>query len=59
MDDLEELNFNELTGDNKNKPLTIKITFRNVNDLENAEQEIAKIVSKYNKAFYSVSSGEL
>ena len=52
---LEEPDFNELTEDNKNKPPTIKITFRNVNDLENAEEEIAKIINKYEKAFYSVS----
>jgi len=58
-DDLEEPDFNELTAENNNKPPTIKITFANENDLQNAEEEIAKIVSKYNKAFYSVSSGEL
>ena len=55
-DDLEEPDFNELTEDNNNKPPTIKITFKNVKDLENAEKDIAKIVSKYEKAFYSVSS---
>ena len=58
-DDLEEPDFNELTEDNNNKPPTIKITFANENDLQNAEEEISKIVSKYNKAFYSVSAGEL
>lgn len=52
---LEEPDFNELTDNNKNKPPTIKITFKNVNDLENAEEEIAKIINKYEKAFYSVS----
>ena len=51
--------FNELTEDNNNKPPTIKITFANENDLQNAEEEIAKIVSKYDKAIYSVSAGEL
>ena len=58
-DDLEEPDFNELTEDNNNKPPTIKITFANENDLQNAEEEIAKIVSKYDKAIYSVSAGEL
>jgi len=59
QDDLEEPDFNELTDDNKNKPPTIKITFNNINDLQNAEKEIATIVNKYNKAIYSVSAGEL
>tara|TARA_R100000988_G_scaffold98635_1_gene66931 strand:+ start:68 stop:610 length:543 start_codon:yes stop_codon:yes gene_type:complete len=58
-DDLEEPDFNELTEENKNKPSVIKITFANKNDLQNAEEEISKIVSKYNKAIYSVSAGEL
>ena len=58
-DDLEEPDFNDLTAENKNKPPIIKITFANINDLQNAEKEIAKIVSKYNKAIYSVSAGEL
>ncbi len=58
-DELEEPNFNELTEDNNNKPPTLKITFANENDLQNAEEEIAKIVSKYAKAIYSVSAGEL
>ena len=59
QDDLEEPDFNELTEDNNNKPPTIKITFANENDLQNAEEEIAKIVSNYEKAIYSVSAGEL
>jgi len=58
-DDLEEPLFDELTEENKNKPFVIKITFANINDLQNAEKEIAQIVNKYNKAIYSVSAGEL
>jgi len=58
-DDLEEPDFNDLTAENNNKPPTIKITFASENDLQNAEAEITKIVSKYQKAFYSVSAGEL
>ena len=54
-DDLQEPDFNELTADNK-KEAVIKITFKNEEHLEEAEKEIAKIVSKYEKAFYSVSS---
>ena len=58
-DDLEEPDFDQLTAENNNKPATIKITFANEKDLQNAEEEIAEIVSKYEKAFYSVSAGEL
>ena len=54
-DDLEEPDFNELTDDSK-KDAVIKITFKNEEHLEDAEEEIAKLVSKYEKAFYSVSS---
>ena len=54
-DDLEEPDFNELT-DNSKKDAVIKITFKNEEHLEDAEKEIANIVSKYEKAFYSVSS---
>ena len=54
-DDLEEPDFNELT-DSNSKDSVIRITFKNEEHLEDAEKEIAKIVSKYEKAFYSVSS---
>tara|TARA_R110002012_G_scaffold304946_1_gene508769 strand:- start:269 stop:805 length:537 start_codon:yes stop_codon:yes gene_type:complete len=54
-DDLEEPDFNELT-DSNTKDSVIKITFKNEEHLEDAEKEIANIVSKYEKAFYSVSS---
>jgi hypothetical protein len=37
----------------------MKITFKTKNDLESAEKDIAEIVDKYEKAFYSVSAGEL
>ena len=58
-DDLEEPLFEELTEENKNKPSVIKITFANINDLQNAENQIAQIVNKYEKAIYSISAGEL
>jgi len=54
-DDLEEPDFNDLTDDSK-KDAVIRITFKNEEHLEDAEKEISKIVSKYEKAFYSVSS---
>ena len=58
-DDLEEPEFDELTSISDDKPPTMKITFKNKNDLENAEKDIAEIVDKYEKAFYSDSAGEL
>ena len=58
-DDLEEPLFDELTEENKNKPSVIKITFANIKDLQNAENQIAQIVNKYEKAIYSISAGEL
>ena len=54
-DDLEEPDFNDLTDDSKKDPV-MKITFKSEKDLEDAEIEISKIVGKYEKAFYSVSS---
>ena len=58
-DDIEEPSFDELTADKIDKPPTMKITFKTKNDLESAEKDIAEIVDKYEKAFYSVSAGEL
>jgi len=58
-DHIEEPDFEELTADDNNKPPTMKITFKNKNDLENAEIYISKILDKYDKAYYSVSAGEL
>ena len=50
----------ELIGDDKNKPPTIKITFESVDDLQQAEIDITEIIDrKYPKAFFSVSAGEL
>jgi len=58
-DQIVEPDFEELTADDSNKPPTMKITFKNKNDLENAEIYISKILDKYDKAYYSVSAGEL
>jgi ParB-like chromosome segregation protein Spo0J len=50
----------ELTGQEKNNPPTIKITFETVEDLQQAEIDITELIDrKYKKAFFSVSAGEL
>jgi ParB-like chromosome segregation protein Spo0J len=50
----------ELIGEEKNKPPVIKITFVNVEQLQEAEIDIVELIDrKYPKAFFSVSAGEL
>lgn len=50
----------ELIGEEKNKPPTLKITFENIDDLQKAEIDIAELIDrKYPKAFFSVSAGEI
>ena len=50
----------ELIGDDKNKPATMKITFDSPEQLQQAELEIQELLDrKYPKAFFSVSAGEI
>lgn len=50
----------ELIGDDKNKPATMKITFDSPEQLQEAEIEIQELLDrKYPKAFFSVSAGEI
>lgn len=50
----------ELIAELKEKPPTMKITFVNVQQLENAKSDIDKLIEeKYPNAFYSVSCGEI
>ena len=50
----------ELIGDDKNKPATMKITFDSPEQLQQAEIEIQELLDrKYPKAFFSVSAGEI
>lgn len=51
----EEPNFNDLVGEEKDNKPTLKITFSNIFDLENAEIELKSILEKYKGSFYSVS----
>ena len=57
---MDEPSLDELIGEEKNKPATIKITFKTVEQLQEAEKDIQELIDrKYHGAFYSVSAGEL
>jgi ParB-like chromosome segregation protein Spo0J len=50
----------DLIGEEKNKPATMKITFKNVEQLQEAENDIIELIDrKYKGAYFSVSAGEL
>ena len=50
----------ELIGEEKNKPATMKITFTSSEQLQSAEIDIQELLDrKYQGAFFSVSAGEL
>jgi len=50
----------ELIGEEKNKPPTLKITFESPEQLQKAEIDIQELIDrKYNGAYFSVSAGEL
>ena len=55
-----EPSLDELIGDEKNKPATMKITFESPEQLQKAEIDITELIDrKYKGAFYSVSAGEI
>jgi hypothetical protein len=55
-----EPNLDELIGDEKNKPATLKITFESPEQLQQAEIDIQELLDrKYQGAYFSVSAGEL
>jgi len=50
----------DLIGEDKNKPPTMKITFPTPEDLQTCESEIQEVINRLcPKAYYSVSAGEL
>lgn len=50
----------ELIGEEKNKPPTMKITFKSPEQLQSAELDIIELIdSKYKGAYFSVSAGEI
>ena len=57
---MDEPSLEELIGEEKNKPATMKITFTSPEQLQEAENDIQELIDrKFNGAFYSVSAGEL
>jgi ParB-like chromosome segregation protein Spo0J len=55
-----EPTIDELIGEEKNKPPTIKITFETIEQLQKAEIDIQELLDrKYNGAYFSVSAGEI
>jgi hypothetical protein len=59
-DMFEEPSAEDLIGEEKNKPATMKITFESPEQLQKAEIDIQEILDrKYQGAYFSVSAGEL
>jgi len=57
---LEMPSDDELIGEEKNKPATMKITFESPEQLQKAEVDIQELLDrKYKGAYFSVSAGEL
>ena len=55
-----EPSFDDLIGEEKNKPATMKITFTSPEQLQKAEIEIQEILDRnYSGAYFSVSAGEI
>ena len=56
----DEPSYEDLIGEEKNKPASMKITFKTVEQLQEAENDIQELIDrKFQGAFYSVSAGEL
>jgi hypothetical protein len=56
----KEPDFEDLIGEEKNKPATMKITFDSPEQLQKAEIDIQELLNKkYQGAYLSVSAGEL
>jgi hypothetical protein len=57
---MQEPNYEDLIGEEKNKPPTMKITFESPEQLQKAEIDIQELLDrKYNGAYFSVNAGEL
>ena len=55
-----EPTLDELIGQEKNNPPTIKLTFENIEQLQEAENDIRELIDrKYKGAFFSVSAGNI
>jgi ParB-like chromosome segregation protein Spo0J len=57
---LNEPSYDDLIGEEKNKPATLKITFESPEQLQKAEIDIQELIDrKYKGAYFSVSAGEI
>jgi hypothetical protein len=57
---MPEPSMDELIGEDKNKPATMKITFESPEQLQQAEIDIQELLDrKYKGAYFSVSAGEI
>jgi ParB-like chromosome segregation protein Spo0J len=55
-----EPSYEDLIGEEKNKPATMKITFESPEQLQKAEIDIQELIDrKYKGAYFSVSAGEI
>jgi ParB-like chromosome segregation protein Spo0J len=55
-----EPDYEDLIGEEKNKPATLKITFESPEQLQKAEIDIQELIDrKYQGAYFSVSAGEI
>jgi len=57
---MDEPSYEDLIGEEKNKPATMKITFTSPEQLQKAEIEIQELLYRnYLGAYFSVSAGEI
>ena len=57
---MDEPSYEDLIGEEKNKPASMRITFKTVEQLQEAENDIQELIDrKFNGAFYSISAGEI
>lgn len=57
---MDEPSYEDLIGEEKNKPATMKITFTSPEQLQKAEIEIQELLDRnYSGAYFSVSAGEI
>ena len=57
---MDEPSYEDLIGEEKNKPATMRITFKTVEQLQEAENDIQELIDrKFQGAFYSISAGEI
>ena len=60
LDIENELELEDILGEESNKPAVIKITFKDIEQLQQAENDIKELIDrKYKGAFCSVSAGEI